>query len=73
MIEYKDLDWNSWIDSYEYWEDYIKVKFKTWTIYTYTDKSSWNLSIKEMINLAEKWDWLNTYININKPNYVSIN
>lgn len=72
MIKYKDIDWDSWIDSYESWENYIKIKFKTWAIYTYTSLSAWVWVINEMIILAEKWDWLNAYINNNKPKFSNL-
>ena len=71
MIPYKDLDWDSWVIAYEYWDDYIKVKFSSNAIYTYTNSSAWNSHITEMKRLADIWDWLNSYIMLNKVKHSS--
>lgn len=69
MEKYKDIDWDSWIIEYEIWENYIKVKFNTNVIYTYSYISAWSLHIENMKKLAIKWDWLNYYIKRNKVPY----
>ena len=71
MIPYKDIDWDSWVEAYEYWSDYIKVKFKTnIKIYTYTYQTAWSHNVEKMKILADRWDWLQAYINTNKPWFV---
>jgi len=63
MIPYKDIDNDSWVKAYEYGEDYIRVQFKDSSIYWYTYSSAWKLHIEKMKQLADRWDWLNAYIN----------
>ncbi len=71
MIPYKNIDWDSWIIAYEYWDNYIKVKFSSNVIYTYTYAISWNTHVEKMKKLADLWNWLNAYINLNKIKYSS--
>lgn len=71
MITYKDINNDSWVSSYEFWEDYIEIQFKnTWKIYKYTNNSAWADNINNMKILADRWDWLQSYINKNKPWFV---
>lgn len=64
MIPYKDTDWDSWIIAYEIWMDYIKVKFNSNAIYTYSYSSAWEKHVEKMKELAQIWNWLNAYINL---------
>lgn len=72
MIPYKNL-WSkkSWVVAYEIWDDYIKVQFTSWFIYTYTYQSAWSSAIETMKQLAECWEGLNSYISKNKPAHSS--
>lgn len=67
MKNYKDIDNDSWVVAYDCWDDYIIVKFSSWSIYTYTSSSAGISHLNEMKRLANLWDWLNAYLNINKP------
>lgn len=71
MEKYKNINWDSWIIEYEIWENYIKVKFSTNVIYTYSYASAWSLHIETMKKLAIKWNWLNAYIILNKVPFAS--
>lgn len=71
MIPYKDTDWDSGVIAYENWDDYIKVKFSSNAIYTYTNSSAWSSNITEMKRLAVLWDGLNAYIILNKVKFSS--
>ncbi len=62
MILYENINGKSGIESYDYWNGYIKVKFNSWKIYTYTYASAWSENITKMINFANLWFWLNSYI-----------
>lgn len=64
---------DSGVIAYEYWKDWISVKFNTWKIYTYTYQSAWAANIEEMKRLANQNDWLNSFIMTHvKKNYASI-
>ena len=69
MEKYIDINWGSWIESYEIWEDFIKIMFKNKKIYIYNTFDNWVDSIEKMKSLAKNGDWLNSYINKNKPKY----
>lgn len=69
MEKYIDINWDSWIESYEIWEDFIKIMFKNKKIYIYNTFDNWVDSIEKMKSLAKNGDWLNSYINKNKPKY----
>lgn len=70
MIPYADINNDSWVEAYENWSDYIKVKFKTnSSIYTYTHSSAGEAHVENMKTLAQAWDWLQAYINTNKPGF----
>lgn len=73
MKTYKDTDNDSWVIAYEYWDDYITIKFSSWSIYKYTTSSAWVTHLNEMKRLADLWDWLNAYLNKNKPWFLSKN
>lgn len=73
MKPYKDTDRDSWVIAYEYWDDYIKVKFSSNVIYMYTYASAWSVHIEKMKKLADLWDWLNAYIIVNKVKHSSKN
>ncbi len=62
MVEYKDIDGDSWIIEYEIWVDFIDVKFKSWKVYTYSYDSASKIHIENMKKLALVWNWLNSYI-----------
>lgn len=71
MKSYFDSDNNSNIDAYEYGDDYITVRFKNSSIYTYTCMSAGSSAIEEMKRLADCGDGLNSYISKYKPRYQS--
>ncbi len=67
-------NWSHWkILRYEYNDDYITIEFwsGTWRVYRYTYNSAWATSIEEMKKLADKWNWLHTYIRKYEPLYLS--
>lgn len=66
MKNYKDLNNDSNILKYEYWDDYISTMFKNWEIYTYNYYSAWKDNIEHMKKLADTWDWLLSFIMRNK-------
>lgn len=66
MKNYKDLNNDSNILKYEYWDDYISIVFKKWEIYTYNYQSAWKDNIEQMKKLADIWDWLLSFIMRNK-------
>ncbi|MCH8518733.1 hypothetical protein LAT59_03145 [Candidatus Gracilibacteria bacterium] len=65
MIPYKNINGDSGVISYEYGEDYIKVKFKDNSIYVYTYESAGKIHIDKMKQLADLGQGLNAYINTN--------
>lgn len=71
MKNYKDLNNNSNILKYEYWDDYISTMFKNGTIYTYSYKSWGKDNIEHMKELADIWDGLLSYIMRNKIKDIS--
>jgi len=71
MKSYFDSDNNSNIDTYEYGDDYISVRFKDGSVYTYTYMSAGSGAIEEMKRLADCGDGLNSYISRYKPPYQS--
>lgn len=73
MVPYKNLWWDSNVIAYETGDDYIIVKFAswTWTIYTYTYSSAWVTHIENMKKRAVAWQWLSSYVSREKPLYSS--
>jgi len=63
MIPYKNIDGDSGVSAYENGADYIKVKFSTGSIYTYTYKSAGSENIEHMKILAQSGEGLNAFIN----------
>ena len=77
MKQYLNLNGDSGISEYEIGNDFIEVKFKnnssyTYTIYQYTYQSAGMMAIDEMKVLATTGRGLNHYINTNvKKKYAS--
>ena len=62
MIPYKNLKGNSGVKAYETGPDYIKIKFKEGSAYTYSYASAGRKIIEKMKVLARKGEGLSTYI-----------
>lgn len=73
--KYQNIGKNSGITSYQIWDDFIRVEFASgkYTRYTYSYSSAWVSKVEKMKLLAKEWEWLNSYISKNKPNYISKN
>jgi len=63
MERYTDINGDSGVLSYEIGHDYIIVKFKTRTVYTYTYDSAGKENVKTMKMLAKSGNGLNSFIN----------
>ena len=73
MIRYKDIDRDSNVFAYELGPDYIRIQFKTGKVYLYTNASAGVQNIKQMKDLAELGNGLNSFIMRNvKDRYESI-
>ena len=69
---YKNLSKKSGVAAYMYDEilgDWIKVRFKDGSIYSYTSLSADPFTILLMIDKAEAGLGLNRFINANQPGY----
>ncbi len=62
MKQYKNLQGNSGVDSYQLGEDSITVRFINGGTYLYTNESTGTTHIKEMQRLAQLGKGLNSYI-----------
>lgn len=65
MQDYQNLGGNSGVSAYEINEDSISVKFKTGTVYKYSNGSAGSAHIENMKKLAIAGTGLNSYINTN--------
>lgn len=63
MKHYQDKNRNSGVVAYEYGENWIKVQFKSGSIYEYTYVSAGQQNVEYMKKLAESGDGLNAFIN----------
>ena len=64
MVQYKNLNRNSAVESYEISNNYINVKFyNSNKVYTYSYQSANRQHIENMKILAIKGQGLNSYIN----------
>ena len=63
MERYADINGDSGVLSYEIGHDYIKVKFKTGAVYTYTYASAGKENVETMKMLAKSGNGLNSFIN----------
>jgi hypothetical protein len=63
MQHYRDIDGDSGISAYETGDDFIRVQFKTGSVYLYTYASAGSHHIEQMKRLAASGDGLNAYIN----------
>lgn len=71
MKPYARLSPDAGITKYDPGPDYIRVQFKTPTVYTYTIRSAGADAIAEMKRLADAGKGLSTYIAKNDPPYES--
>lgn len=71
MQPYNDRDGDSNVDAFEIGDDYIKVRFRDRSVYTYTYMSAGMNRIENMKRLAAAHDGLNAYISRHKPRYQS--
>ncbi len=71
MQPYARLSPNPGVTEYEPGTDFIRVRFKNSTIYTYTVRSAGHVAIAEMNRLAALGKGLSTYIAQHKPLYES--
>lgn len=62
MKKYKGSK-ESGVSAYEIGPDWIKVKFKDETVYTYSYTSAGRIHVETMKDLATKGEHLSTYIN----------
>ena len=67
MIAYNNT--SSGVSHYEIGDTYIRVRFKTGDVYTYTYSSCSRDDVELMKILAASQDDLNTFINQHKPKY----
>ncbi len=72
MPQYKDINGDSGVESYEIGEGSITVHFERGGSYLYTNASAGQNCIEEMHRLAKNGDGLNAYINRHvRKNYAS--
>lgn len=63
---YKDINSDSNIDSYQIAENYIEIKFRrTYDVYKYSYSSAGKNNVEKMKELARCGDGLNSYIMCN--------
>ncbi len=62
MERYKNLGGDSGVAAYEIGTDFIKVQFKTGSIYLYTYSSAGSSNIETMKELAINGEGLNSFI-----------
>lgn len=62
MKKYKGSSRNSDVIAYESGPDWIKVKFKDDTVFTYSYKSAGRIHVETMKDLAQSGKYLSTYI-----------
>jgi len=73
MERYKNLGGDSGVATYEIGNDFIKVQFKTGSIYLYTYGSAGSSNIETMKELAMSGEGLNSFISRTVKNkYASI-
>lgn len=60
---YRNSGGDSGVSSYEIGIDYIKVRFSTGKIYTYSHRKAGKRHVDQMKIVAQKGNGLNTYIN----------
>ena len=63
MIRYRNLNGDSGIAGYETGADFIRIVFRTGSVYLWTVASAGRLHIERMTKLADAGRGLNTYIN----------
>ena len=72
MENYMNLSGKSGVIAYEIGGDFIKVKFRGGSIYTYTYKISGCIQVDTMKHLAESGEGLSTFISREvKKNYAA--
>ena len=62
MEPYWDAGGDSGVEAYEYGPDYIRVRFRTGSVYLYTYQSAGPSAIERMKTLARNGNGLNAYI-----------
>ena len=67
--KYTNRSGRSGIDSYELLDDGINVKFKSGDEYFYPTESNSTNVMGDMHSMADHGEFLNRYINSNKPNF----
>lgn len=65
MEKYANRNGGSGISSYEIGSDYIRVRFSSGSIYTYSHNKAGQSHVENMKNLAINGSGLNSYINTN--------
>ena len=62
MKAYRDINGDSGVSSYDYGDDWIKVRFKDGKVYEYRSSKIGQAHINTMKKLADSGDGLNAYI-----------
>lgn len=71
MERYKNLGGDSGVAEFEIGPDYIKVRFTSGSVYTYSNQSAGAAHIARMKQLAQSGHGLNSYIQTHvRNNYV---
>lgn len=71
MEKYKNLGGDSGVAAFEIGSDYIKVRFTSGSVYTYSNQSAGTTHIAKMKQLAQSGHGLNSYIQTHvRNNYV---
>lgn len=71
MEKYKNIGGGSGVAAFEIGSDYIKVKFTSGRVYTYSNQSAGAANICRMKKLAQSGSGLNSYIQTHvRDNYV---
>lgn len=66
MKNYKDINNDSGIESYEYGDDWIAVKFKSGKTFKYEARNIGSGNLSAMKSKADAGDGLHSFINKNK-------
>lgn len=63
MERYRNSSGNSGVSAFEIGNDYIKVRFSSGSIYSYSYRKAGSMHVEKMKSLARSGSGLNSYIN----------
>ena len=63
MEHYRNLGGDSGVSAYEIGSDYIRVRFSTGAVYSYSSRKAGSGHVEQMKMLAQRGHGLNSYIN----------